>query len=67
MRRAVRELEVVVEPFASEHDAGEAVVIVEAREYRQFERVAVHALGSGEIGDGAGDAQMGVHNDVGSA
>ncbi|MBY4766887.1 hypothetical protein K6W39_06710 [Burkholderia ambifaria] len=55
----MRELEVVVEPFASEHDTGEAVVIGEAREYRQFEPVAVHALGSGEIGDGAGDAPVG--------
>jgi hypothetical protein len=67
MRRAVRELEVVVEPFASEHDAGEAVVIGEAREYRQFERVAVYTFGSGEVGDGAGNAQVGVHDDVGSA
>ncbi|EDT41019.1 hypothetical protein [Burkholderia ambifaria] len=40
---------------------------VEAREYRQFERRAVHALGSGEIGDGAGDARLGVHDDVGCA
>nr|WP_244108336.1 hypothetical protein [Burkholderia anthina] len=63
----MREFEVVVEAFTAEHHAGEAVVIVEAREHRQFERVAVHALGSGQVDDGAGNAQVGVHEGLGRA
>lgn len=61
---AVRELEVIVEVFASEHHAGKAVVIVEARQYRQIEAVAIHAFGAGEVVDRAGNAQMGVQDDL---
>lgn len=65
MRRTVREFKVVIESFASQYHAGETVVIVEAREHCWLECVAVHVLGSGEVGDGARDAQVGVHDDVG--
>ncbi|WP_260434400.1 hypothetical protein [Burkholderia sp. Bp9090] len=40
-------------------------MIVEAHEHCWLECGAVHVLGSGEVGDGARDAQVGVHDDVG--
>lgn len=65
MIRAVREFEVIVETVTSEHHAGKAVVIVETREDRQVEGVAIHALGAGEVADRAGNTQMGVQDDLG--
>nr|WP_198387578.1 hypothetical protein [Burkholderia ubonensis] len=60
-RPAVRELEVVVRAFAPEHHAVETVVVLKPGEYREPERIAIHALGCGEMADGAGNAQMGMH------
>nr|WP_157646756.1 hypothetical protein [Burkholderia ubonensis] len=57
----MRELEVVVRAFAPEHHAVETVVVLKPGEYREPERIAIHALGCDEMADGAGNAQMGMH------
>ncbi|GLZ67820.1 hypothetical protein Bcon01_08650 [Burkholderia contaminans] len=61
----MREFEVIVEAVAPEHHAGKSVVIFKAREDGQLEGVAIHALGTGEVADRAGNAQMGVQDGLG--